>query len=273
MKKFSLGLLAMLTMTGVAASGGGCGGSGGGGTGGSGGTTNGYKLMPDMNGFMDGTVAGVLGAWYSYGDSYNNGGDGDCQKGGFTVDQCSSATSPAFGQPFTNTDGKMCLTGTAAVVMNMAYGAIWGVGIGFDFNNAGTGDAGAGATSAKLPWNANTAAAKPVTGFAFDISGVPVGGHLRVEFPFDGEYMSDAPYWAGASNDLSPIMMDGHYSFKFADMPAGTGVGGPSYLTSPTPPMFDVTKIISAQFHVVTNTNGPIAVNNLCVSNVTLTTD
>jgi hypothetical protein len=232
-----------------------------------GGTTNGYKLTPDMNGFMDGTVASVLGAWYSYGDSYNNGGPGDCQNGGFTADQCSMATSPAFGAPFANTGGVMCLTGTAAVVMNMAYGAIWGVGIGFDFSNAGTGDAGSSATPVKNPWDAATAAAKPITGFSFHITGVPVGGHLRVEFPFQGEYMSDAPYWSGAANDLSPIMMDGDYSFKWTD------VGGPSYLTSPTPPAFDSTKIISAQFHVVTNTNGPIAVNNLCVSNVTLTTD
>jgi hypothetical protein len=79
--------------------------------------------------------------------------------------------------------------------------------------------------------------------------------------------MSDAPYWGGQANNLSAITADGTYSFKWAD------VNGPGYLTSPTPPAFDPTMIISAQFHVVANTKGPIAVSNLCVSNVTLTTD
>jgi hypothetical protein len=236
--------------------------------GGGGGGASGLVLMPDPNGFMSGTVAGVLGAWYSYGDSYKNGGPGDCQQDNFTADQCSMATSPAFGAPFTNTGGQMCLTGTAAVVMNSAYSAIWGVGIGFDFNNAGTGDAGVvdGSSGNKLPWNAT---AQGVTGFKFDISGVPLGGNMRVEFPFAEQYMNDAPYWGGQANNLSPFTMDGTYSFKWAD------VNGPGYLTSPTPPTFDPTMIISAQFHVVSNTKGPIAISDppLCVSNVTLTTD
>jgi hypothetical protein len=231
------------------------------------GDAGGLVLMPDQNGFMDGTVAGVLGAWYSYGDSYKNGGPGDCQTlGMFPVSDCSTATSPAFGAPFTNTGGKMCLTGNAAVVMDSNYSAIWGVGIGFDFNNAGTGDAGVvdGSSGNKLPWNAKTYG---VTGFKFTITGVPTGGNLRVEFPFMGQYMTDAPYWMGAGNNLSPITTDGTYSFKWTD------VTGPMYLTNPTPPMFDPTQIISAQFHVVTTTNGPIPITNLCVSDVTLTTD
>ncbi len=172
------------------------------------------------------------------------------------------ATSPAFGAPFTNTGGKMCLTGTAAVVKNSNYSAIWGLGIGFDFNNAGSGDAGGNGN--KLPYDAT---AKGVTGFKFTVTGVPVGGNMRAEFPFMGQYMTDAPYWQGAANNLSPITQDGTYSFKWTD------VTGPMYLTSPTPPMFDPTMIISAQFHVVTNTKGPIRGHNLCISDVTLTTD
>jgi hypothetical protein len=159
----------------------------------------------------------------------------------------------------------MCLTGTAAVVMNSNYSAIWGVGLGFDFNNAGVGDAGAAAGNGnKLPWNAT---AQGVTGFKFTVTGVPTGGNMRAEFPFMGQYMNDAPYWMGGANNLSPITQDGTYSFKWKD------VTGPMYLTSPTPPTFDPTMIISAQFHVVTNMNGPITITDLCISDVTLTTD
>lgn len=272
MKNFSLGVLAIFfAATGVATTGSGCSSGGSSGTGGSSGSGGGGGapmgvLMPDMNGFMNGTVDGVLGAWYSYGDSYNTSNAnnlGDCQTAGFPISDCSVATSPLFGATFTNTGGKMCLSGTAAVVMNANYSAIWGLGIGFDFNNAGVGDAGASAGNGnKLPWNATTYG---VTGFKFDISGVPVGGNMRAEFPFKGETPNDAPYWMGASNNLSPITADGTYSFKWTD------VTGPMYATNP--PAFDPTMIISAQFHVVTNTKGTIPVDNLCVSNVTLTKD
>ena len=227
-------------------------------------------LLPDENGFLNCTVEGVLGSWYSYGDSYNvGGGNGDCQSAGFTAAQCSTATSPAFGAPFANIGGRMCLSGTAAAVMAPSgsatpdYSAIWGVGIGFDFNNAGTGDAGTSAGKGKkLPWNAT---AYGVTGFRFDIVGVPVGGNLRVEFPFMGQMTSDAPYWEGAGNNLSPITSDGTYSFRWTD------VTGP--MDVPNPPMFDPTMIISTQFHVVSNTTGPIGISNMCVSNVTLMID
>lgn len=243
-----------------------------------GGSPGGMVLMPDDNGFMSGTVAGVTGAWYSYGDSYNTANAnnlGDCQTAGFTDDQCSKATSPAFGAPFTNTGGKMCLTGTAATTIaapgstTPAYSAIWGVGIGFDFNNAGVGDAGASAGNGnKLPWNATT---YNITGFKFDISGVPLGGNIRVEFPFMGQSGNDAPYWGGMANNLSipgatgTSTSDGTYSFKWTD------VTGPMYATNP--PKFDPSMIISAQWHVVSNTKGPVTVDNMCISNVTLTTD
>jgi hypothetical protein len=270
MKKLSLCTFVILAATSVACSSNppsgttGTGGSGGGGTSGA------MVLMPDANGFMSGTVANVIGAWYSYGDSYNTANAnnlGDCQTAGFTTSQCSTATSPLFGAPFANTNGKMCLTGTAAAVIaapgstTPAYSAIWGVGIGFDFQNAGVGDAGASAGNGnKLPWSAT---ANGITGFKFDISGVPTGGNLRVEFPFKTQMGSDAPYWGGMANNLSNITADGTYSFKWTD------VTGPMYLTNPPP--FDPTMIISAQFHVVSNTKGPITISNMCVSNVTLT--
>jgi hypothetical protein len=269
MKKLSLCAFAILAATSVA-----CSSKSNNPTTGTGGSTGGMVLMPDGNGFMNGTVAGVLGAWYSYGDSYTNGGDGDCQKAGFTTAQCSSAASPAFGAPFTNTDGKMCLTGVAATTIaapgstTPAYSAIWGVGIGFDWSNAGTGDAGASATSVKMPWDATMYG---VTGFKFDITGIPIGGNLRIEFPFTGQSGNDAPYWGGMANNLSipggsgMNTADGTYSFKWTD------VTGPMYATNP--PAFDPTHIISAQWHVVSNTKAPVTVTNMCVSNVTLTTD
>ena len=87
--------------------------------------------------------------------------------------------------------------------MDSNYSAILGVGIGFDFNNAGTGDAGVvdGSAGNKLPWNAKTYG---VTGFKFTISGVPTGGNLRVEFPFMGQYMTDAPYWRAPPTTCRP---------------------------------------------------------------------
>ena len=67
-----------------------------------------------------------------------------------------------------------------------------------------------------------------VTGFKFDVTGVPLGGNMRAEFPFMGQTRTNAPYWMGKANNLSPITTDGTYSFKWTD------VNGPMYATSPT---------------------------------------
>jgi hypothetical protein len=240
------------------------GGDGGGGGGG-------IALVPSADGFFDGTNgAGILGAWYSYGDWY--GGTptmamgGDCPKGGFTEAQCSSILTPTPGQPFMNTGGKMCTEGTAAKVANdgagaPAYSAIWGTGIGFDLNNGGTDDGG---TGQKLPWDAT---ANGVTGFSFEIDTPPLGGQMRVEFPTSvaiGTTDINAAYWGGATMNLSPFTTGGVHSFKFDQ------VGGPSYLSMPMP--FDRTKILSMQFHVVTNTSSTIPFK-YCISNLKALTD
>jgi len=253
MKKLSISLFLTLTAFGAATITG-CGSSpthsGG----------NGWDLTPSDMGFLDGSnMAHITGAWYSYGDWYSPAaGGGDCAvKGMYMAAQCSMITTPVPGDPFTNAgDGKMCTSGTAAQVIDMNYSAIWGTGIGFDLNNGGTDDGG---TGAKLPYDAT---ANNVTGFSFHIDTPPTGGQMRVEFPTSavmGTTDINAAYWGGAGANLSPFTKAGDYQVKFTD------VGGPMYLTSPTP--FDPTKILSVQFHVVTNTSSTIPFS-YCVSNV-----
>src|SRR5262249_28538620 len=155
-------------------------------------------------------------------------------------------TTPVPGQPFTPTNGAMCTSGTVAKVIPMPgsqspdYSAIWGAGIGFDLNNAGTADGG---SNQKLPWDAT---AHNITGFSFHIDTPPTGGKMRVEFPTGvtpGTTDIKSAYWGGATANLSPFTKEGDYAFHFTD------VGGPSYVMSPPP--FDKTQILSMQFHIV----------------------
>ena len=258
MKNLSISLLSTFAIIALAtgATGTGC-SSGGGGNSGAG-----DPLVPTADGFFDGlNAAGILGAWYSYGDWYGGpdpaapmAGGGDCGKANYTADQCSAITAPAPGQPFMNTGGKMCTTGTAAKVLDMMYSAMWGAGIGFDTNNAGN-DGGTG----KNAWDAG---AHNVTGLSFHIDMPPTGGQMRVEFPTNaltGTTDINAAYWGGETMNLSPFTKTGDYTIKWAD------VGGPMYLTPHMP--FDKTKIISVQFHVVTNTSSSIPFD-YCVSNL-----
>ena len=252
----------------MAVAGGACSSKSSGGDGGSGGV----PIPPDPNGYYDGTNQfAILGSWYSYGDWYDTdpatcvaaAGRGTCALLNYTMAQCSSITTPIPGQPFTNTGGAMVTTGVVAQVIDSAYSAIWGAGIGMDFNNPGVPDGGAcpDGGSAKAPYNAT---AHGIKGFAFDLSGVPTGGQLRVEFPFGGQYLDKAPYWKGDTMNLSPIISDGHYEVMLSD------VAGPMYLMSQgmTPPTFDPTTLVSMQFHVVANTMSSIPYNELTVSNL-----
>jgi hypothetical protein len=253
MKKLSISMLLTLGAFGVPATNIGCGGSGGGG----GGAVKGHLLMPSADGFiaLDTNEAGVYGDWYNPG-----AGTGDCAvKGMYPAETCSSITMPIPGEVFTNTGGKMCTTGTAAKVIDMNYSAIWGTGIGFDTNNGG---ADVGGT--KMPWDA---VANGITGLQFEIDTPPTGGQMRVEFPTSviaGTTDINAAYWGGATANLSPFTKGGTYAFHWKD------VGGPMYLTSPTP--FDASKILSVQFHVVTNTSSTIPFS-YCISNVYALTD
>jgi len=210
----------------------------------------------------------MFGAWYSFDDWYGGtptmAGSGDCPTMGmFTQDQCSQIAEPIPGQPFTRTaDGRFCTAGTAArVIMDAngaaAYSAIWGAGIGFDLDTGST-------AGAKLPWDATV---HGVTGFGFTIEMPPVDGQMRVEFPTSaapGVTDVKPAYWGGETMNLSPFTKQGTYAFHWAD------VGGPMGLD---PHMaFDRTRIVSMQFHVVTNTSSAVPFN-YCVSNIRALTD
>jgi hypothetical protein len=241
----------------------------------------GVALIPSTTGFVDDTGSGVIGAWYSYGDSAGpaasvtstDAADSACiGKGHFTADQCSQIASPIPGQPFPPDTtmpgtGAMCTHGTAAQVqMNAAgtadYSDLFGAGIGLDFNNPG-GEGGAPKGYFDM---------SPYTGIGFDFTGTVIPtGKMRVNFPFNGENGgTDSPYWDGATMDSSPLTNGGHISIKWGD------VGGPKYLLSQTPsitpPAFDKTKVASIQFQVFTNLTASVPYS-FCVNNLTLLTN
>jgi len=245
--------------TGAAKSDGGGGASGG----------SGIVLIPSATGFLDGTnMAGVLGAWYAYGDNYSStgvSGMGDCEvKGMHAPATCSTFDSSVAqpGSPFAPTaDNAMCTKGTAAMVVNDSTGAadysnMFGAGIGVDLNNAGV-DGGTG----KQPYNAT---AHGITGISFSIDMVP-GNNLRVEFPTSlspGVTDINGAYWKGSMMG-SPVKMGMTNVIHWAD------VEKPFYLTSSLNPYFDPTKILSIQFHVYTNATAAVPFS-FCVKDLTM---
>jgi hypothetical protein len=200
---------------------------------GCGGPKSSILLTPNSAGFYDGTnPAGVVGAWYAFED-YSDGlgvpalpGMGSCPMAGFAATQCSMVTTPTTGASFMpDSNGKgMCTSGTAAMVVGLAGGApdytdIWGAGIGFDLTNPGGADGGVGV---KGQYNAP---AYGITGVAFNIDAVPVGGHVRVEFPTLGTESATA-YWEGPIDYLSPLVAPGHQEIRWPE------VGGPGWVSS-----------------------------------------
>jgi len=229
--------------------------------------STGIPLVVDQNGHYDGSnAAGVTGYWWSTGDAYATDPTlsvGSCPAAGFPASACSVLSSPtpdAFFQP--DASGRMCASGVAAQVIpdatgNLAWSAIWGDIIGFDVNNPGMFSDG---LTTRAVYDAP---AHGITGLAFDIDAVPVGGHLRVSFQTVGTENS-AAYWGGASSDLSPVFAPGHYEIRWPE------VGGPMYL--PSPPPFDPTKLEAIHFHVVSNSFEPVPFN-FCLSNLMLLTN
>jgi len=225
-------------------------------------------LPPDENGRYDGSnAAGVVGAWWSGGDYYGMdkaAGTGDCTMAGFPASACSVLSTPTPGLPFQPDPGGrgMCTSGIAARVLNdstgaPAWSAIWGDIIGFTLNSAG--DLSDWITT----WGQYDAVAHGVTGVAFDIDAVPIGGHMRVGFQTPGTEYNYA-YWQGSSMDLSPLQSPGHYEIRWPE------VGGPYFLQNPPP--FDPTRLESIMFSVVSNAVAPVPFN-FCISNVQLLTN
>ena len=269
--------LTLLAVTAIAVGACGSKSSGGGGDGAAGGNGNGILLTPSSTGFIsaDSNSAGVVGAWYRYGDWYGDDGSagtGKCATpGGFTIDQCSTFT----GNPTTlmgdfppDAMNRMCAGGNAAVVANGTngmpdYSDIFGAGLGLDFNNTGN-DGGMG----KLPFDM---AAHNITGVSFDIDMIP-GANLRVEFPtsaMTGVTDVYSAWWGGAGSNVSNVKV-GTNTFTWDK------VGGPNYAPPAAAgvaafPAFDKTKVLSIQFHVVTNTSSAVPFM-FCIGNLTLLT-
>jgi hypothetical protein len=262
-------------------------------------TSNEIALIPDANGYYDGTnAAGVVGAWWAIGDDYGpdgSPGTGDCPRAGFPTFECSSITSPTPGKPFApDPSGRgMCTSGVAASVLPGSdglddYTAIWGNDIGFDLNNPAPTDGGfvrdadlpeAGPTDASATLDAGGGPAASdatvprqdgvydvgihrVTGFAFDID-TPPSDALRVEFSTRGTESNPA-YAGGATSQFSPIFVGGHFEIHWPD------VGGPAYLQDAAPP-FDPSELEAIRFHVTTN--GTRVPYSFCINNVLMLTD
>jgi hypothetical protein len=222
----------------------------------------GVTLQPNSTGYVQDAALGVVGYWYAYGDSISPvgvPGGGSCEVMGMHSDalgECSVIDSPPLpagvaGFP-PDANGAMCLKGTAAMVINDAqgmpdYANIYGIGLGLDFNYDGT---------TKGAWNAT---AHGVTGFSFDISGVPSGG-IDIEFPTTNTHDGlAAPY------GVQPTA-DGHVIVHWTDVV-------PTYTFNGTEPVFDPIQLESIQVHVPTNTIAAIPVPLLCISNLTALTD
>jgi hypothetical protein len=223
---------------------------------------------------------------------------GNCQLiGGFPTSDCSTITSPLppapqvdAGMMMAATDGgeagaappppmgyangfpptpagsqTFCLSGTGAAVIMMDggtspdYSDIYGIGMGFDFNNVG---------GVKSIYNAP---ANNVIGVEFTIAaGNTTFPTVRVEFPTtdtndagaEDSYV-DLPIANGAVKVL--------WSQLETPYPpvAGTNVGYAWPTTITTFPMFNPAHLLSIQFHIPTAVGMTAPVMNLCVSNLT----
>jgi hypothetical protein len=224
----------------------------------------GVVITPDPTGLVLGSsnTLGVQGPWYSYGDGVGANGTtatGICEaRGGHPASACSMIATPAVGS-FPNTGGKMCTSGTAAVVIAGAgglpdYANITGAGIGLDLNNSG------GALPVRGVFNAT---AKGVTGLAFDLQIVAVTA-LRVEFPTPATDVgtAGAAYWgANPAFSDSPVVA-GTNVLRWADV----------RIAGAAPPAFDPTMIESILFHVPTNRTSVVPYS-FCISNLRLLTN
>jgi hypothetical protein len=221
-------------------------------------------ITPGPTGLVLGSsnALGVQGPWYAYGDGVGADGTtatGICEaRGGHPASACSTIATPAVGS-FPNTGGKMCTSGTVALVIAGTnslpdYANITGAGVGLDLNNSG------GAVPVRGVFNTTM---KGVTGVAFDLEIVALSG-LRVEFPTpasDGT-SAGAAYWgANVSFGNSPALA-GTNVIRWADV----------RIPGATPLAFDPTMIESVLFHVPTTIMSS-APYSFCVSNLRLLTN
>jgi hypothetical protein len=260
----------------------------------------GIPLMATMTGFVQEPMSGIVGPWYSYGDSAGpnanlsgtDSANSDCVAGaltaippgtgGFTLDQCTTITTPIPGQPFVpDPVNGMCTSGIGAKVIDSPgttspdYSDLFGAGIGLDLNNPG-GDAGA--MKGDIDLSKYKGFSFTLTAFPGAPAGIPAGNKLRVNFPFTGEHGTDSPYWAAnAVDDHSPIDTTGAPNIILWNE-----ILGPAYLATRNPPVpapaffpgpgAGVNKMQAIQWQVFTNT-GTTTPYGFCVNNLTLLTD
>lgn len=221
-------------------------------------TTGGVTIVPAEDGWVDMTsnTLGIQGAWYAYGDAYD---EAKCINNGWTADQCSRIDTPdPLGMSFPNTGGAMCTSGEVAQVLTKEgetdpdYSNMWGAGIGLDLNNAG------GEGAVKMEWDATAAG---VTGVAFDIDMV---APLRVEFPMTATegHVDGSNYWGASSSWPNSPIMAGHNELYW---------GAVHHPNDAVPLDPNNVKILGIQFHVPANTSSstPYA---FCISNLTFLT-
>ena len=224
----------------------------------------GVPITPGSTGLVLGSsnVLGVQGPWYAYADGM--GGDGSpatgiCEaRGGHAAAACSQVATPAVGS-FPNVGGKMCTSGTVAMIIAGAgglpdYANITGAGIGLDLNNSG------GAVPVRGVFNATT---KGVTGVAFDLEIVALPG-LRVEFPTPATDVSStgAAYWGASASFANSPVVAGTNVIRWADV----------RIPAAAPPAYDPSTIESILFHVPTTVAAP-GPYSFCVSNLKLLTN
>jgi len=244
--------------------------------------SSGQELTPDpATGWIDRKATGELeiqGQWYTFADSFSiqggHPGPGDCQtRGGHAESECSIALSndprsldfPVF--PETPNLG-MCLLGVAAKIIagvdgQPDYDAIWGLGIGMQFNLP---DWPEPRTWDSMPQFTRPydAVAHGVTGIAFEVDSEPAPrGGLRIALRTTIT-PSQAPWWGGAKAGSSPIHA-GHNEFRWAD------VGGPNYGPQP-PPAFDPTQLLGLVIVEASDIKAAKAVS-FCIHHLTLLTD
>jgi hypothetical protein len=249
------------------------------------GGTNGFTLMPDCNGWIDGfsNMLGVQGGWYPFGDAYSGPNDEKCLTvGQHRQAECSLVATPppppALGFPQA-VRGQMCTSGEVAVILPCApalmtsgcperdYANMTGAGIAVDFNADRNEDGGA-----KHPWDPSVAG---IIGFSFEIDSVSLMT-LRVEIPMvltDAEasavalplgsttdqHPDGSPYWgASMTYPASPVMARVNRVLWSDIHPPRTNY------------VFEPRRMLGIQFHVPAIAVQPRGAYGFCISNLTL---
>lgn len=249
-------------------------------------------LIPSSTGWVDHADlcndVGVQGAWFAYGDRYENGNriptclvDGD-----HDPSECAQVTTPdPTVMSFPNENGFLHTIGTAELVLACVAGSnatliptsgcfgdgvgggwdfynMWGAGIGFDFNTHASPPWGDGKRSTWDP------SAYGVIGIEFTIEGAP--GALRVEFPMlltadeaaadtppvtadpptTDTHTAGAPFWGAHADSM----------FGYSPVVEGKNVITWDQVMPPKALIydFDTTRLLGIRFHVPASKAGSL---------------